>query len=185
MSFAKTSNEEEIERRVNITWKKFWSLKEIMKGNYSLNLKKVVIDTCLLPSLLYGCQTWIFTNKAKQKIRSTQRAIERSILKIRKINKVRSDTIRQKTKLTDALTQALKLKWKWAGHVSRSTDSRWTIHTTQWKGPVGKRNVGRPYSRWADEIIQIAGKNWMDAGKDRESWKKMEEAFTQKGIHIS
>lgn len=185
VSFNKISNQEEIERRANITWRKYWSLKEIMKGDYSLSMKKVVIDTCLLPCLLYGCQTWVFTNKVKHKIRSTQRAMERSILKIRKIHKVRSDIIRQKTKLTDALTQALKLKWQWAGHISRLTDKRWTIQTTQWKGPAGKRNVGRPYRRWADDIIQMAGKDWMSVGKDRVKWKKLEEAFTQEGVRIS
>lgn len=181
ISFS-NSNEEEIERRINITWKKFWSLKEILKGDYSVNLKRIVIDTCLLPCLLYGSQTWIYTNKTKHKIQTTQRAIERSILNIKKIHKVRSDFIRQKTKVTDALTHALKLKWKWAGHISRLTDSRWTIHTTKWKGPKGKRKVGRPYRRWTDDIIQVAGKDWITKGKERESWKKMEEAFARKGF---
>lgn len=40
----------------------------------------------------------------------TRRAIERSILNIRKIHKDRSESIRQQTKLTDDLRQALKLK---------------------------------------------------------------------------
>lgn len=67
LSFNKTSNEEEVERRVNITWKKFWSLKEILKGSYSLNMKKIVFETSLLPCLLYGCQTWVFTNKINKR----------------------------------------------------------------------------------------------------------------------
>lgn len=184
VSFNKYNNEEEITRRINITWKKFWSLKEVLKGNYSQHLKKVVFDTCLLPCLLYGCQTWIFTNKVKQHIKWTQTAMERSMLKIRKIQKIKNVTIRQKTKITDALIHALTLKWKWAGHISRYTDKRWTIETTRWKGPIGKRNVGRPMTRWADDIIQVAGKEWMNSGKDRELWKKMEEAFTLTGIHI-
>nr|XP_026493394.1 uncharacterized protein LOC113398718 [Vanessa tameamea] len=87
MSFSKTHNEDEIETRTSIAWKKFWSLKEILKGDYSINLKKTVLDTCILPSLLYGCQTWIFTTTAKQMITKTQRAMERSILNIRKNTK--------------------------------------------------------------------------------------------------
>ena len=185
VSFSRSSNEEEIERRISITWKKFWSLKEILKGNYDLSMKKIVLDTCLLPCLLYGCQTWAYTKKVKQKIRTTQRSMERSILQIRKIQKIRSDTIRQKTKITDALTQALKLKWQWAGHITRLIDNRWTIQTTIWKGPAGKRNIGRPIRRRADDITQIAGTDWMNLGKDKEAWKKMEEAFTQGGVHFS
>ena len=112
--------------------------------------------------------------------------MERSILKISKVQKIRSDTIRQKTKITDALTHALTLKWRWAGHISRYSDGRWTVETTRWKGPTsGKREVGRPIKRWTDDIRKIAGKRWMKRGKDRKAWKELEEAFTQTGIHIS
>ncbi|CAH2232130.1 jg20805 [Pararge aegeria aegeria] len=118
-------------------------------------------------------------------IRSTQRASERSILKITKIHKVRSDRIRQKTKVTDALKQALKLKWQWAGHISRYADHTLTIQTTRWKAPDGKRDVGRPSKRWADDIKRAAGNDWMVQGKERKTWKRLGEAFTREGAHIS
>lgn len=57
LSFEDKSEEKEIERRINIGWKKYWSLKEIIKGKYPLHLKKTVMDTCILPTLTYGCQT--------------------------------------------------------------------------------------------------------------------------------
>ena len=62
------------------------------------------------------------------------------------------------------LEYALKLKKQWAGHISRYTDRRWTLLITKWKGPKGKRNVGRPKKRWADDIISIAGRNWTRQG---------------------
>lgn len=184
VSFNKINNEEEIGRRCNITWKKFWSLKEILKGDYSINMKKIVFDTCLLPCLLYASQTWIFTKKVKQKITTTQRAMERSILGLRKIHKIKNEKIRQRTKLTDAVTHALRIKWQWAGHISRFTDNRWTFQSTKWTGPRGKRNVGRPIRRWTDDILEYTGKDWFMIGRNRELWRKMEEAFTQRGVHI-
>lgn len=84
LSFSKTNNEDELEWRINITPKKFWSLKEILKGNYSIKLKKVVMDTCLLPSLLYGCQTWTLNDRERKLILTTQRSMKRSILIIKK-----------------------------------------------------------------------------------------------------
>lgn len=181
VSFNKSNNEEEVERRCKITWNKFWSLREILKGDYTSTIKKTVIDTCLLPSLLYGCQTWVYTRKVKEKIRSTQRSMERSTLNIRKIHKIRSEIIRQKTKVTDALTQALRLKWQWAGHISRLKDNRWTTKVTCWKGPLGKRSIGKPTKRWADDIVKKAGQDWMILARDRGFWKEKEEAFTQSG----
>ena len=181
MSFNSDRNEEDLDRRINCTWRKFWAQKEILKGKYSLNMKKTIIDTSLLPSLTYGCQTWIYTNKIKNKIRTCQRAMERSILKLRKIQKIRSEDIRKKTKLTDALEYCLKLKWQWAGHLARYPDNRWTLLSTKWNGPPGKRRVGRPKKRWADEIISIAGSNWINITQDRERWKRLGEAYTQMG----
>ena len=42
--------------------------------------------------------------------------------------KNKNEHFRQKTKITDALKHVLTLKWRWAGHIPRYTDKRWTIH---------------------------------------------------------
>lgn len=140
------------------------------------------METCIVPSLTYGSQTWTFTNEIKRKIKTCQRSMERSMLKIRKIQKTRSEDIRRKTRLTDALEQALRLKWKWAGHLSRFTDKRWSLQTTKWAGPAGKRSKGRPLKRWADDIKELVGKDWLTFSQNRDKWKELEEAFTRKGF---
>lgn len=178
ISFNPRNNELEVERRVNITWKKFWNLKEILKSDMPINLKSRVMNTCLLPSLTYACQTWKFTSKLKNKIITSQRSMERSILKIKKIQKIRHTAIRQKTKVIDALSYSKKLKWRWAGHVARLKDNRWTKTTTLWLGPSGQRKRGRPNTRWIDDITKIAGTHWMREAEDREKWSSLEEAFT-------
>ncbi|GBP44044.1 hypothetical protein EVAR_85198_1 [Eumeta japonica] len=81
------------------------------------------------------------------------------MLRLRRVNKVRHSKIRDKTNVTDALTHALKLKWKWAGHIARMSEDRRTKRTTSWRGPDGKRSIGRPYARWSDDIKGVAG-NW-------------------------
>lgn len=181
VSFNLQNNELEVERRVNIAWKKFWSLKEILKSDMTIRLKTKVMNTCLLPSLTYACQTWKFTRKVKNKITSCQRSMERSILKIKKIQKIRHTDIRQKTKAIDALSHSQKLKWRWAGHVARLSDNRWTRKTTQWTGPLGQRRRGRPNARWADDIIKVAGTQWSRVAENREHWSSLEEAFTFQG----
>ncbi|CAB3223379.1 unnamed protein product [Arctia plantaginis] len=34
-------------------------------------------------------------------------------------------------------------KWRWAGHLARYIDKRWTVETTIWKRPMGKRKRSR------------------------------------------
>lgn len=147
VSFDAHSNEKEIDRRISIAWKKYWAQKEILKGNYSLNIKKTIMDSSILPSLTYASQTWVYTEKVKNKILSCKHAMERSILRLRKIQKTRNADIRMKTKLTDALEFSLKQKWNWAGHLSRYEDRRWSYQITKWSGPTGKRKWGRQKKR--------------------------------------
>lgn len=182
ISFDKESNYSEIERRIQLTWNKYWSLKEIFKSNMPVKIKSKVMSSCLLPCLTYACQTWKYTAKIKKKIITCQRGLERSMLKIKKIQKIRHTKIRNISKATDALNYAQKLKWKWAGHVARLSDERWTKRVTLWRGPSGKRQRGRPLTRWADDINKTAGPDWLQTAQVRENWASLEEAFTCGGV---
>ncbi|CAG4934862.1 unnamed protein product [Colias eurytheme] len=182
ISFTRESNEREVERRSQLTWNKYWSLREIFKGNLPIHLKTRLMNSCLLPCLTYACQTWKFNNNVRNKIITCQRGMERSMLNIRKIQKIRHTQIRQITNAKDGLAQALTLKWKWAGHVARLQDQRWTKKVTAWKGPLGKRKRGRPCARWEDDLVKVAGVDWLELAKSREDWTALEEAFTCRGV---
>lgn len=181
ISFSKERNSEEINRRVAITWNKFWNHKEILKSQLPLSTKKIVMDTAILPCLTYGCQTWTYDVKTRNKIQTTQRRMERSCLGLKLKDKVKNVDIRKKTKVCDALSFSLKAKWRWAGHLARYQDDRWTLRSVRWSGPRGSRARGRPRARWVDEIVAMAGGSWLDTAKDRESWHFLGEAFTRKG----
>ncbi|GBP48928.1 hypothetical protein EVAR_96909_1 [Eumeta japonica] len=64
--------------------------------------------------------------------------MERSILDLKLKDKHRSSDIRHKTELINAGKHAQQLKWKWAGHMIRTTGERWTKLVTTWKGPKGR-----------------------------------------------
>ncbi|GBP35076.1 Putative uncharacterized transposon-derived protein F52C9.6 [Eumeta japonica] len=133
-------------------------------------------------SLTYGCQTWKFSTIATNKINTCQRGLERSMLKIKKLDKIRHTKIRETTKATNALTYAQKLKWKWAGHIARLTDQRWTSRVTRWTGPPGKRRPGRPLSRWEDDIKRTAGTNWRLVAQDRDKWKSLRRPVPKRNL---
>lgn len=181
LSFREIDSEE-VERRIGSAWKRYWSLKHILKSKLPIKLKKKVLDSCVLPCLTYGCQTWCLTEKTANKISICQRTMERSILNLKLSDKVKNTEIRKRTQVTDAIIHVRKLKWKWAGHLSRYEDGRWTKRVTLWRGPSkGKRRVGRPLKRWVDDIQAVAGESWMKKAQDREKWSSLEEAFTRTG----
>ena len=41
-------------------------------------------------------------------------------------DRVKSDVIRKKSKVIDIVDYVGRLKWRWAGHVARMKDNRWT-----------------------------------------------------------
>ena len=59
------------------------------------------------------------------------------MLSIKLQDRVRNEEIHRRSKVTDALGYIAK-KYKWAGHVSRLQDNRWTIRCTEWS-PRGKK----------------------------------------------
>lgn len=104
VSFEANSNENAVDRRINTTWKKRNTglRRKSLKETTNLNMKKIIMDSCILPGLTHASHTWVYTEKIKNKILFCQHAMERSILKLRRIQKTRNTDIRKKTKISDA-----------------------------------------------------------------------------------
>jgi hypothetical protein len=170
--------QEEINHRVQLAWYSFNKLKDVFKGELPICLKRKVFNECIIPVLTYGSETWTLTKQMERKIQTTVRRMERIILGITLKDKKQNSWIRTQTKITDPIEYVKSSKWKWAGHLARRTDHRWTTETTTWK-PRGKRKRGRPRTRWTDEIAKVAGKEWMKKAQDRDKWRNLGEAFVQ------
>ena len=85
----------EIKNRISLAWKKFWALKKIFKGPYSNKIKSAVFNSCIIPVVTYGAQTWEMTKQDENGIRVTQDAMERSMMNLKlrdkfKIAKIKS-----------------------------------------------------------------------------------------------
>ena len=94
-------------------------------------------------------------------------------------DKKRASWIRENPKVKDILVVIKDQKWRWAGHVARREDTRWSKGLTDWTPREGKRDRRRPDRRWRDEIEKTAGATWQRMAKSRESWKRQGEAFVQ------
>lgn len=170
--------EKEIQRRIAIAWRKFWSYKEIMKSReIKVYIKKKLFEVAILPCLTYGCQTWALRKEEEEKLAICQRKMERSMLGLRMKDRVSNKTIRNITKLTDIRKIIIKLKWKWAGHVCRLDKMRWTKKVTEWIPRNRKRKRGRQRKRWRDVFAHKVGPDWMRKARDRELWRDLGEAY--------
>ncbi|CAH2097703.1 unnamed protein product [Euphydryas editha] len=175
----------ELDKRIATGWKKYWTMKEIMKSKeLGIRIKQKTFDTCILPCITYGCETWALTQSHRDKLTRCQRAMERSMLGLKLKDKVRSTDIRRKTKLTDILSRIDQLKWRWTGHMLRCTMDKWSKQVTVWYPRDGNRSRGRKVRRWEDELKMTLGPLWMRVARDREQWKELEEAFAVRHTEI-
>lgn len=174
----KNQMSKEIDKRIATGWKTYWALKEIMKSKeLGIGIKKKTFDTCILPCITYGCETWALTKRHRQKLARCQRSMERSMLGFKLKDKVRSIDIRHKTKLSDILTRIDHLKWRWTGHMLRCKKEKWSKQVTIWYPRDGTRSRGRKRKRWEDELKMTVGPLWMRVAADRKQWKELEEAY--------
>ena len=71
--------------------------------------------------------------------------------------------------------------WRWAGHVARRTDGRWTKQVAYWV-PSNNRTRGHPRRRWEDVLrefflYQHNNQSWTRYAQDRELWNAAESDF--------
>jgi len=114
--------EEEIKVRKNKGWGKFWSLKKACKNNkLKLKSKIKILESCVMPVLSYGAQTWSLTKEQTKNLQNTQRAMEKKILGIKLKDRVSNKWMKIKTNSNDISNNigatVKKLKFKYAGHL--------------------------------------------------------------------
>ncbi|CAH2235289.1 jg8274 [Pararge aegeria aegeria] len=107
-------------------------------------------------------------------IRVTQRAMERAMLGVSRRDQIKNVEIRRRTRVTDIAQRLTKLKWQWVGYIVRRKDGRWDPKVPPYTIRTGKHSVGRPPTRWTDDIKRVAGSRWNSLQKSyRQQWKSI------------
>jgi hypothetical protein len=177
--------ENDINRRIALSWKKYWCLSEVMKNKkISMHIKKKLYEVAILPCLTYGCQTWSLRKKDERRLAIQQRKMERSMLGIKTVDRVRNTDIRKKTRITDIIERIRRLKWSWAGHTYRIKENRWTRKIIEWTPRTGLRKRGRPKKRWEDIFRKRCGAIWVRLARDRDTWRALGEAYAKEATSI-
>ncbi|KAE9420516.1 hypothetical protein Angca_003036, partial [Angiostrongylus cantonensis] len=103
-------------------------------------------DSMVLPALMYASETWSLRRKQVERSLSIiERAVEKTMLGVSLFTQVRdgiqSSDLRQRSKIKDAVLYSKQSKIRWAGHVMRMNDNRWTRAVSNWIPRDVKRAV--------------------------------------------
>uniref|UniRef100_A0A0N5C0B1 Reverse transcriptase domain-containing protein n=1 Tax=Strongyloides papillosus TaxID=174720 RepID=A0A0N5C0B1_STREA len=113
------NQDEEISRRRRAGWLAFRRISEIMKKLKDHKVRTQLFNSMVLPAMLYGCETWNLRKSDKEKLKVTQRAMEKRILGVTRRDEIHNKDLRKQTNFNDIVQSALINKLRWAGHIAR------------------------------------------------------------------
>ncbi|KAE9416308.1 hypothetical protein Angca_002443, partial [Angiostrongylus cantonensis] len=132
----------------------FKSIEEVVKRTKNTRLRAHLLDSTVLPALTHASETWSLCKQDEGSLSVIERAIERTMLGVSRFTQVkdgiRSSDLRQRSKIKDAVLYAKQSKIRWAGHVMRMNDNRWTRAVSDRIPRDVERTAGRPPTRWSE-----------------------------------
>jgi len=173
------SIDQELNIRIGKAASAFRLLHNTWRAKIHLQTKMRIYRAVIIPTLLYGGESWATTRKHEQRLDAFDSRCLRSILKIKWTDKRRNSDIRELTQQPYASALLKKKRLRWFGHVSRMDKDRLPKRMYEWDPvPVGgRRKQGRQRQRWQDTVsrdlvsIDLALQEADNISKDREAWR--------------
>ena len=114
------------------------------------NLKKTGTETQMKfykvvarPSPLYGSERWVTTQRDMTFLEAAEMRFLRSVTGYARLDKIRSEDIRQELEISGIQDVRLKYKQNWINHLERMDNARPLKHVLNYK-PRGSGDRGRP-----------------------------------------
>jgi len=184
----------EVANRIAAGWAAFSKHKsELCSKLYNLSDRVRLFEAVVSPAVLYACSTWALTKQLERKISVARRKMLRFVFRThrRKVDDELEDwvtylrrsaavitEISERYQMADWVTTHRRRKWRLAGKLARETDNRWSHIILQWRPHHGHgRSPGRPHTRWADQLEEFAGGDWMSLASQKHQWEESEDIF--------
>ena len=102
-SLKEKNQDKEIQRRIMAGCATYAKHRDISKSNLAICLKRQVYNSCVLPAMTYGAETWTLTKQAQNKLAAAQTKMERSMLNITYKDRRTNIWVRERKKLIDII----------------------------------------------------------------------------------
>jgi hypothetical protein len=152
------SSEPEITRRLGLARRTFGRLSRVWRSNKVRPLTKIrILNTCVLPVLLYGCETWCLSARMTSRLDAYHRSCLRHILAIRWFHRVTNHDLYARAGVSTALSTTIRRRrLRLLGHISRlsvEVPARQILSASARSPPPGwRRPPGRPRLSWTAQI---------------------------------
>ena len=147
------SCEDEVDSRIGLTCRTIGALrKEVVdRKELSKTTKLRVYNAIVKPTLLYGSETWTLQNRHMKKLQATEMRYLRKVEGVTRMDRMRSDDIRERLRQEDVLDTVLRKKKQWLKKIEEMSEERLAKRVYMEEMP-GKRPRGRLRKRWEDDL---------------------------------
>ena len=139
----------------------------------SIKTKLSVYRAVVLPSLLYGCETWTCCRRHTKKLDQFHLCCLRKVLRVSWKEHEPNQEILRSAELTGIEAMLNQAQLRWSGHVTRMDDSRLPKQLFHAELSTGKRHKGGQRKRYKDVLkstlkaCNIPVDEWQALAQDR------------------
>ena len=150
----------------------------------SQSTKLKVYRAVVLPSLLYGSETWTAYARHSRQLNSFHLRCLRKLLHVNWREHIPDTEILDRAKMDSIYAVQMKSQLRWAGHVARMPDDRLPKQIFFGELCKGARAQGRPLLRYKDTLkatlkkCDINPDSWENIAQDRPVWRSHSRSGT-------
>ena len=178
----------EILRRLQLARGAFGRLRNVWRSTKILAPTKLrVLNTCVLPVLLYGCETWTLSADTGRRLDAFHRTCLRTILDIRWPQRISNEEVYARAgNPTPPTSICVRSRLRLLGHVARMDDrvsAKRVLSAASQPPPVGWRlPQGRPRLTWVAQVEKLRPLGQMlAAAQDRAAFRSWTATVSRNG----
>nr|VZI37250.1 unnamed protein product [Spirometra erinaceieuropaei] len=175
-----TKIDDEVANRISKASQAFGRLQSTVWNRHGLQLstKLKMYKAVILPTLLYGAETWTVYAKQARRLNHFHLSCLRRILRLKWQDRIPDTDVLERTGILSIYAILRQMQLRWSGHLVRMDDERLPKRLFYGDVATGSRRQGGPIRRYKDTLksslkcLQINPTNWEELALDRPTWRR-------------
>nr|VZI28115.1 unnamed protein product [Spirometra erinaceieuropaei] len=179
-----TKIDDEVANRISKASQAFDRLQSTVWNRHGLQLstKLMMYKAVILPTLLYGAETWTVYTRQARRLNHFHLSCLRRILRLNWQDRIPDTDVLERTGILSIYSMLRQMQLRWSGHLVRMDDERLPKRLFYGDVATGSRRQGGPLRRNKDtlksslKLLQINPTNWEELARDRPTWRRTVKA---------
>nr|VZH94992.1 unnamed protein product [Spirometra erinaceieuropaei] len=175
-----TKIDDEVANRISKANQAFGRLQSTVWNRHGLQLstKLKMYKAVILPTLLYGAETWTVYTRQARRLNHIHLSCLRRILRLNWQDRIPDTEVLERTGILSIYSMLRQMQLRWSGHLVRMDDERLPKRLFYGDVATGSRRQGGQIRRYKDTLksslkrLHINPTNWEELARDRPTWRR-------------